>query len=75
MLAGFLLNCGYKKIDDGSYASPENFVIQMLNRSKDDRLAIAAVSFETNNTQNGIEKISENIQIEFNGNSGKIIFK
>jgi len=75
MLTGFLLNCGYKKSDDVNYTSPENFVIQLLNRSKDDRLAIAAVSFETNKTQNGTEKISENIQIEFNGNSGKIIFK
>jgi len=75
MLAGFLLNCGYKKIDDGSYASPENFVIQLLSRNEDDRSAIAAVSFETNKTQNGTEIISKNIQIEFNGNSGKIIFK
>jgi Family of unknown function (DUF5829) len=75
MLAGFLLNCGYKKIDESRYASPENFVIELLDRKKNDRYAIAVVSFETNKTQHGTEKISENIQIVFNGNSGKIIFK
>ena len=75
MLAGFLLNCGYEKIDDSSYALPENFILELLNRNKDDRLAVVAVSFETNKTQNDTENISEKIKIEFNGNSGKIIFK
>lgn len=74
MLAGFLLNCGYKKTGD-QYISPENFVIELQNRNKADRSAIAAVSFETNKIQKGTEKISENIQIELNGYSGKIIFK
>ena len=75
MLAGFLLNCGYKKIDDDSFVSPENFIIHFLDRKKSDRYAIASVSFETNEPHNGTEKITPNIEIEFQDTSGKIVFK
>ena len=75
MLAGFLLNCGYKKIDDDSFVSPENFIIHFLARKKGDRYAIASVSFETNEPHSGTEKISPNIEIEFQNATGKIVFK
>lgn len=75
MLSGFLIDCGYKKIDANSFASPENFIIRLMDRGKDDRTAISSVTFDSNETRNGTEKISEHIQIIFNGNSGKIVFE
>lgn len=75
MLKDFLLNCGYKKIDENNFESPENFIIQFKERNKDDRYAVEMVLFECNKPHNGIEKISNHIQIEFKNNSGKIVFK
>lgn len=73
--SNFLLNCGYKKIDANNFASPENFIIHFINRNKSDKYAIASVDFENNISRDGIEKISDNIQIEFHNDTGKIFFK
>lgn len=73
--SNFLLNCGYKKLDENSFASSENFMIHFISRNKNDQYAVASVKFESNISREGTEKISDNIQIEFHNNTGKIIFK
>ncbi|QEC68723.1 hypothetical protein FRZ67_15945 [Panacibacter ginsenosidivorans] len=75
MLSGFLLSCGYKKIDEHSFASPEDFIIHFKDRNKNDRYAVESVSFECNEPHSGTEKISVHIQIEFQNNSGRLVFE
>jgi hypothetical protein len=63
--SNFLLNCGYKKLKEDSFASPENFIFHFIRRNKNDRYAVASVSFESNSSRNGTERISKNIKLNF----------
>lgn len=72
----FLLNCGYKKIDESSFASPENFIIHFMPRKPGDRYAVASIAFEsTMPISNNTVKISEHIEIQFHDKTGEIIFR
>jgi hypothetical protein len=74
-LSNFLLNCGYKQIDQTSFASPDNFVFHFINRNKNEHYSVAYVEFKSKLSRNGTEKISDNIQIVFHNTTGKIFFK
>jgi hypothetical protein len=71
----FLLNCGYEKINNNSFASPENFLIHFVPKKPEDRYAVAFVEFESNLSRTDTVTITNNIQVQFQNYSGKIIFK
>ena len=73
--SNLLLNCGYKKSGENSFQSPENFLIHFIPRTKNDQCAVASAEFDSNISRGGTENISNNIQIEFRNNTGKISFK
>jgi hypothetical protein len=75
IISGFLLNCGYQKMNDSSFASPEHFVIHFIHRNPDDRYAMASIEFETNMPLTDTIKISENIEVQVRNTAGKITFK
>jgi hypothetical protein len=72
---GFLLNCGYQKMNDSCLDSPEHFVIHFIHRNINYRYAMASIEFETNMPFNDTIQISENIEVQVKNNAGKIIFK
>ncbi len=75
VISDFLLNCGFKKMNDSSITSPEHFVIHFIHRNINDHYAIASMEFETNMPITDTIKISENIEIKIKNTAGKIIFK
>jgi hypothetical protein len=71
----FLLNCGYKKMNDNSFASPENFILHFNQKKPGDRYAVDFVEFESNFLRADTVKITNNIHIQFQSFTGKIVFK
>lgn len=71
----FLAHCGYKKIDENSFASPDNFIIKFIERSDAENICLTALYFESNTARNDTILISENIRIIFNNKTGSILFK
>ena len=75
VFSNFLLSCGFKKINTNSFISPENFRIDFIRKKTDDRYAVAFVEFESNVLRTDTVKITDNIQVQFQNNTGKLIFK
>ena len=71
----FLTICGYRKIGDDRFLSPENFEINLINTKANDRYTVTAISFECNKPENKTVKISENIQVILQNKKGKITLK
>lgn len=75
VFSNFLLSCGFRKINDNSFVSQENFTIHFIRKKTDDRYAVAFVEFESNILRTGTIKITDNIQVQFQDHTGKLIFK
>jgi hypothetical protein len=69
-----LLNCGFHKLKD-EYVSADGFIFRFITRTTGGQSSVAAASFETNSFYKGTVKISKNISIECNGNTGRITFR
>lgn len=75
VFSDFLLSCGFRKINDNSFVSPENFTIHFNRKKADDRYAVAFAEFESNISRTDTVKITDNIQVQFKNHTGKLIFK
>jgi hypothetical protein len=75
VFSNFLASCGFRKINDNSFVSPENFTIDFIREKTGDRYALAVVKFESNVSRFDGVKITENIQMQFQNRAGKLIFK
>jgi hypothetical protein len=75
VFSNFLLSCGFRKINDDSFVSQENFTIHFIRKKIDDRYAVAFVEFESNILRTDTVKITDNIQVQFQNHTGKLIFK
>jgi Family of unknown function (DUF5829) len=75
VFSNFLLSCGFRKIDDNNFVSPENFTIHFIRRKSDDRYAVAFAEFESNILRTDTLKITDNIRVQFQNHMGKLIFK
>ena len=73
--SNFLLSCGFRKINNNSFVSQENFAIHFIRKKTDDRYAVAFVEFESNILRADTVKITDNIQVQFQNHTGKLIFK
>lgn len=70
----FLLYCGYKKMNDRTFASVDNFLVHFIPKENDKFYSLASADFESNVSKNDIVNISGQIQIVFHGKSGTIHF-
>ncbi|HLY72383.1 MAG TPA: DUF5829 family protein [Puia sp.] len=75
VFSNLLLSCGFRKIDDNSLVSPENFKIDFIRRKTNDRYALAFIEFESSFLRTDTVKITDNIQVQFKNHTGKLIFR
>lgn len=76
-LTGIFESIRYKKINDNHFVTPDDFSIYLKERLPDDRKALESIEFESLDyfSEETTIRISQNIFVLLNENSGRIVIK